>query len=89
MKSTWFAGIIATAALGAGAASAQAPQPPAPPPGQQEAPQTLEGRVVSVDVAAGTAVIETNDGQRHEFRGTPETLRGLQPGQQVELNRRR
>jgi hypothetical protein len=64
-------------------------QPAAASPATQgSAPQKLEGEVVAIDMAGGMMTIRGSDGQTHQFKGTPETLREYKVGDHIQLNLR-
>ena len=52
------------------------------------APQRVEGQVVSVDSTRGTMVIRSSDGSTHEFQASKETLQDMKVGDKIEAKLR-
>lgn len=91
--------LAVTCALGLGLAAApvpaqdrpaDCPQPSASPGTavRPAAPERIEGEVVRTDHETNMVTIRTADGSTLEFRGHPDTVRGLRVGERVTLNRR-
>ena len=95
---TLAAAVVAAALLAGGPALAQdkskAPcQPAASPRGdasapKANAPEKIDGTVVSVDKKKGMMTVRNKDGSTHEFKGDAETLRDYKKGDNIELTLR-
>lgn len=92
MRATAAISVVALAvAFFAGSAAAQAKKDCAQPsasPKTTQAPQKIEGKVVSVDPAAGKLTVQTPSGGTQEFRGSKEEIQGYKVGDQIEATLR-
>ncbi len=82
--------VISVAVLGlalfAGTAGAQAKKDCAQPsasPNTAQAPQKIEGKVVSVDPAAGKVTVQSSNGTTHEFSGSKQEIQNYKVGDQI------
>ena len=82
--------VVATSLLGGGFALAQTPPDlcAAHEKAKANAPKKVEGRVMKVDTAAGKLTLQEADGKMHEFQASPETLKSMKVGDQIEANLR-
>jgi hypothetical protein len=78
------AAVAAAIVLWSGLALAQAPVN-CPKP---NAPQQVQGKVVSVDPAKGVMVVRSADGSTHEFQASKETLQDMKVGDTIEAKLR-
>ena len=80
-------GMLATAAVfSTGLAFGQSK--PADCKNRAQAPERVEGQVVSVDPAAGKVTVREKNGTTHEFLANRETLQDMKPGDQIEAKLR-
>ena len=86
-RSLILSGVLATTVtLSAGLAFGQSKA--ADCKGRAQAPERVEGQVVSVDQNAGRVRIKEKNGSTHEFQANRETLQDMKPGDQVEAKLR-
>jgi len=71
--------------------SADCPPSPSASPGTSApapAPQKIEGTVTDIDGKSNLVTLRAENGQMHQFRGDPETVKDLKVGDKLELNKR-
>lgn len=72
-------------------AKADCPPSPSASPGAQApapSPEKIEGTVTDIDSKSNMVSIRGANGQMHQFRGNPETIKDLKVGDRLELNKR-
>jgi Cu/Ag efflux protein CusF len=77
-------GVVPVALLVAGLSFGQSK----PADCKAQAPEKVEGQVVSVDPQAGKVTVKEKNGTTHVFQASPETLQGMKPGDSIEAKLR-
>jgi|SRR5215510_10372752 len=70
---------------------ANCPSQPSASPGPNApaaAPQKIEGTVTDIDGKNNMVSVRESNGQVHQFRGNPETIKNLKVGNKLELSKR-
>jgi Cu/Ag efflux protein CusF len=81
------AGLVAAILLVAGTALAQTQRKPAECD-RSRTPESVEARVVKVDLQQGKVTVREDNGKTHEFEASKETLQDLKPGDRIEAKLR-